>query len=191
MKIVSVWFGAVLLLTTPAEADERVLVVPADGHSGASSDRQSGLFWRQSDWYWFELGTDWIFHVGDDARWADPEFDDASWVTLDSAGTVLRAATRAAVRWDGIGWFRLHLRIFPPLRGQSLALVLSQRGAPEICLNGRLIRNMGTVGASSDAEHCVRIDANWPEVIPVHLGDRSNHVIAVRYSNMRNRERPR
>ena len=25
----------------------------------------------------------WKFHIGDDPRWADPKFDDASWGTMD------------------------------------------------------------------------------------------------------------
>jgi two-component system NtrC family sensor kinase len=180
-----------LLLANPGQADDRVLEVPADGLSPAASRRHADLFPRQSDWRWYELATHWNFHGGDDERWADPEWDDTSWTRLDSAGTLLLDSARADIRWDGMGWFRLHLRLPASLRRQSLALLWTQRGASEIYLDGRLIRSLGTVGVSSDAEECLRIDSEWPEVIPVHFGDRSDHVIAVRYSNFWNIDRPR
>jgi hypothetical protein len=184
-------FIGLLLFANPVQAEEQVLEVPADGLSLTTSGRGMDWFPRRSDWRWYELSTHWYFHSGDDDRWADPEFDEASWARLDSIGTLLLPSTQADIGWDGVGWFRLHFRVPPTLLKQSLALMWTQRGASEIYLDGKLIRSLGSVGVSSHDEECLRFDPGWPEVIPVHLGDRSDHVIAVRYSNFRRMDRPR
>ena len=174
----------------PAPAEEPLLEVPEGAIGPAISSRQAELFPLRSDWRWYELSTHWLFRDGDDLEWADSELPDGQWTRLDSTGTLLRAAVRADTGWDGLGWFRLHLRLPAPLLRQSLSLLWTQRGASEIYLDGRLVRSLGTVGTTPGTEECLRIDPDWPEVIPVHLGSRSDHVIAVRYSNQRNLARP-
>jgi signal transduction histidine kinase len=180
-----------LLFARSSAVEERILVVPADGLRLEPAGRHADPFPHRDDWRWYELATHWRFHAGDDVRWADPEFEDASWAGLDSRGTLLLPSTQAQIRWDGIGWFRLRLRVPPTLLAHSLALVWTQRGASEIYVDGRLIRSLGSVGTSAADEECLRIDPGGPEIIPVHFGDRTDHVIAVRYSNYRNRDRPR
>jgi len=188
VAICTVCLGVLLFYANPGQADERVLEVPAEVLSPATSRGDADLFPRQSDWYWYELATHWYFHAGDDGRWADLEFDDQSWTRLDSAGTRLGPSTRADIKWDGMGWFRLRLQIPPTLRNQSLALLWTQRGASEIYLDGRLIGSFGKLGHSSDTEECLRV---LPKVVPLPFGDRSDHVLAVRFSNFRDRDRSR
>jgi signal transduction histidine kinase len=137
------------------------------------------------------MATHWTFHAGDDEQWVNPELDDASWTRLESAGTLIRPSTQSDIQWDGMGWFRVRFQLPPSLRSRSLALLWTQRGASEIYLDGELIRSFGTVGVPPEAEECTRVDLDWPAVIPLHFSDRHEHVIAVRYSNFRNRNRTR
>src|SRR5512145_1614848 len=58
---------------------------------------------------------------GDGAVWADVHFDDSSWVTLtDSA-----KPEQSNAGWNGIGWFRLHLRVPPELADVPFNLELA------------------------------------------------------------------
>lgn len=188
MKISAVCLGALLLLSIPVFADEGILDIPADRFISPAVDDDTHELPYIRNWQFYPLTTHWRFHSGDNQGWADPAFDDATWTTLDSAGTLLRGAVRSAIGWKGIGWFRLHLRLHPNHYGQSLALMLTQRGASAIYLDGELIRSIGRVGDSRETEQCVRLDLGWPEIIPVHFGDGREHVIAVRYSSIWQRD---
>jgi len=191
IKIGRACLWLLLLLAASALADERVLEVPADGLRPQISGRDTHWFPRQSDWRWYLMATHWTFHAGDDPQWAGPDVDDTSWARLDSAGTLLIPRTRSAIGWEGMGWFRLHIRLPAALLEQSLALMVTQRGASEIYVDGRRVHSLGRVGAPPENEERFRLDPGWPEIIPVHFDDRPEHVIAVRYSNFGSRDFPK
>lgn len=50
--------------------------------------------------------TEWKYHPGDDPSWADPDYDDSSWETVDS---FLSKDNLPSSGWDGIGWFRIRV----------------------------------------------------------------------------------
>ena len=60
------------------------------------------------------LSRNWKYHSGDNAAWANLEFDDSTWETEDlpKAG------------WKGIGWFRLHIVVEPTLWSTPLGLYI-------------------------------------------------------------------
>jgi serine phosphatase RsbU (regulator of sigma subunit) len=121
----------------------------------------------------------WKYSPDDEPRFADPQFDDRPWETLN--GTALAPDRIPQSGWRGLGWFRLRLKVDLALTNQPLALVLAQFGASEVYLNGKLIARYGTVGATPESE----VEYN-PNTVPlsVVLDGRGEHVIAVRHSCM-------
>ncbi len=126
--------------------------------------------------------SNWKYHPGDSAVWANPAFDDSAWETFD---TRLDSDKLPKSGWHGIGWFRLHLEVDSTFWGKPLALNLYQYGgAAEIYLDGKRLCTFGTVGASLEDEQAVGTtigDIHPPKFI---LFDKSaSHVVAVRRSS--------
>ncbi len=121
----------------------------------------------------------WKYSPNAEPRFADPQFDDSAWETLNF--TAITPDNIPKNGWRGIGWFRLRLRVDPTLANQPLALVMVHYGASEIYLDGKLIERYGTVGATPESE----VEYN-PNTVPlaVVLDGRGEHLIAVRHSCM-------
>jgi serine phosphatase RsbU (regulator of sigma subunit) len=125
----------------------------------------------------------WKYQPGDDQAWADPQFDDRDWETLNGTAITLERIPKSG--WRGLGWFRLRLKADPALAQQPLALVMVHYGASEVYLDGKRIQSFGTVGATQETE-----DAYNPNTLPIHivLDARDEHVLAVRHSCMELRD---
>lgn len=123
-----------------------------------------------------KISNGWRFRKGDNLQWAEPAFDDSSWSVTYS---YLYESLQSDTDWDGLGWFRLHLNIDSSLINMPLSFTMSQAGASEVYLDGKLIYKYGRVGASGKSE--ISFDDRDPKVITFKSG--SKHLIAVRYSN--------
>ncbi len=125
----------------------------------------------------------WKYQPGDDSQFADLQFDDHAWETLNGTAITLNSIPKSG--WHGIGWFRLRLKADPALANQPLALVMVHYGASEIYLDGKLMQRFGTVGMTPETE----VTYN-PNTLPVNiaLDARGEHVLAVRHSCMEARE---
>ena len=54
-----------------------------------------------------KLDGPWRFQVGDDPRWADPDFDDSTWATV----TLGQSFTEQGLdSYSGYAWYRLRLQ---------------------------------------------------------------------------------
>jgi len=99
----------------------------------------------------------WRFHIGDDARWADPAFDDARWETVDLtappgahdgdvglSGYVPGWGAHGHAGYSGYAWYRLRI-VVHARPGTELALAgpPSVDDAYQIFLNGRLLGGNG------------------------------------------------
>jgi serine phosphatase RsbU (regulator of sigma subunit) len=126
-----------------------------------------------------ELFENWRYHQGDDAAWANPQYDDAQWdSTLKPA---LAPETIRGNRWSGAGWFRLHLTVDSLLWNQPIGIVVRQAGASELYLDGKLLYRFGTVGGSkSDEQPYQDIYARAIQFSPGR-----EHLLAMRYGNHR------
>ncbi len=112
----------------------------------------------------------WQYHPGDNAAWAEPEFDDSSWELINPE---LRPKELPETGWPGVGWFRHHIVVDSALINKSLGLVIWQAGATQLYLDGILIY---TFGEQSD---------DWTGIPKVLTFDgKERHVIAVRYENL-------
>ncbi|MBS1807041.1 MAG: SpoIIE family protein phosphatase [Acidobacteria bacterium] len=125
----------------------------------------------------------WKYSPHDEPQFAEPQFDDRAWETLNGTAITLDRIPNSG--WHGIGWFRVRLKVDPALANQPLALVMVHYGASEIYLNGKLVERFGTVGTTPEAE--VEYNPN-SQPFDIVLDERSEHVIAVRYSCMAMRD---
>lgn len=121
------------------------------------------------------LGDKIKYHPGDDSAWANPAYDDGDWETTSSW---LAPRHLPAAGWPGLGWFRLHLTVDSTLVNTPLALLVHQRGAAEIYLDGKLWRRFGKVGTAPSQEQIY-----WERNPQTLVFTRSRVVMAVRYSN--------
>ncbi len=53
-----------------------------------------------------QLDGPWRFSVGDDPRWADPAFDDSSWLPVSASQSLVEQGIGG---YSGYAWYRLHL----------------------------------------------------------------------------------
>lgn len=74
------------------------------------------------------LDKGWKFHAGDNPEWAQADFDDSNWQSINPTLEVYDSLPQLQ---RNIGWFRLHLVVDTTLN-QSLVLRIHQSGASEI-----------------------------------------------------------
>jgi len=117
------------------------------------------------------LTSNWRFHPGDNPSWANTALEDSSWELYGSGIRIDRPPKNG---WQGIGWFRLHVLVDSVLWNRPIALMIRQRGAAEIFVDGRLEYAIGVVGPSRDED-------NNPQVLI--FSPHPKHVFAVRYSS--------
>ncbi len=88
------------------------------------------------------LDNPWQFHLGDNAAWASPAFDDSSWEQL-SAGRPW--GTQGHPNTEGFAWYRRHLAFAPGAPGTIALLVPQVDDAYEVYWNGRLLGFHGAI----------------------------------------------
>ncbi len=121
----------------------------------------------------------WKYHVGHDAAWAMPDFNDEDWRRLTSE-EINEDPAKAFENWNGQAWFRFRLTVDERLVNQPLAWRLWHWGASEIYLDGKLLERFGTIaGSDQDGE-----TEQSPRGVPVPFVFESGgvHVFAVHYS---------
>jgi serine phosphatase RsbU (regulator of sigma subunit) len=140
--------------------------LPASGHEGNYTD--PGV----------SIRTSWKYHKGDNMQWAGAAFNDKDWTFTDPS---LDLDSLPAKTFEGIGWFRIKLRADTTLLDQTLALMVSQSGASEIYVDGRLIQGFGKINTL----HPELEERSDPQEVPVGIRfeGSGDHVIAVRYAN--------
>ncbi|WP_373493452.1 ATP-binding protein [Aquiflexum sp.] len=120
------------------------------------------------------LDNGWKYIVGDNMEYASPYFDDSEWNSINPTVDI----HDLPVLWENsIVWFRLNLKIDSTFIGQ-LSMAVQQSGASECYLNGRLIKQLGTV--SLNPKEIVPFNPyQKPMALPVTFS--GEHLLAVRY----------
>ena len=95
------------------------------------------------------LNEGWEFKAGDNPEWSKQDLNDGGWSPIDPT---LELHNLPQVKNAGIGWFRLKLQVDSSLMGESLTMVVSNIGASEIYLNGKLISRFGIVSPDYENE---------------------------------------
>ncbi|HWG19241.1 MAG TPA: SpoIIE family protein phosphatase [Terracidiphilus sp.] len=86
-----------------------------------------------------ELKGQFRFHAGDDARWADPGFNDSNWSLLKSDQSWYDQGYK---NYSGFGWYRF--RVTVPAGQKNLAIFIpAMQDSYAIYANGRLIGHLG------------------------------------------------
>ena len=122
------------------------------------------------------LDQGWKFHAGDNAEWANPDFNDQQWQPINPT---LELSQLPPVKEAGIGWFRLKLQVDSSLTNTTLAMTVGSIGAPAIYLNGKLIYRKGTV---SKDYNVVRTHDSFATGLSSYLSHPSTPVLAVHYT---------
>ena len=126
----------------------------------------------------------WIFHLGDDVRWAAPDWDDGDWQDFNP-WYYSPASDTAALFWN-----RITVEIYEAKAlGDKKGLDLSILGAFDVYWDGHLIGQSGQVGASLEAEVAGAIDNAF--LIPDSLYTPGTHTLALRISTFSNQRRVR
>ena len=108
-----------------------------------------------------ELSGPWKFHVGDDLAWAQQDYDDSSWGTIDvtpPAGSenVELGTSGYIPGWTGSGyphhtgyaWYRLRINVQSSHGRLSIKMPDSADDAYQVYVNGKLIGELGEFTAS-------------------------------------------
>lgn len=121
--------------------------------------------------------TNWKYHKGDDLRWADSAFDDHSWTFISPK---LNLDSIPTGTFETIGWFRLHILVDTTLLNRTLAFLMTQSGASEVYLDGKLIESFGKI----DTENAANEERYDPQEVPmpIYFKNSKTHVIAIRYA---------
>lgn len=118
----------------------------------------------------------WVWNNADNPTFRNPSFSDSGWAYANP----VFGEGRELDGWNGIGWFRLYIRIDSSLADKTLALQLNHDGASEVFWNGKKVAGYGKVGRSKTDMVPERITY---QVIPLDVTDTLPHLLAIRYSN--------
>ena len=142
------------------------------------------------------LDHPWKFHTGDDVRWAEPEFDDSHWESVDLTppagahdsdvgltGYVPGWQARGHRGYIGYAWYRIRISIeSPPGEGLALSGPPYVDSAYQVFLNGRLIGEFGDFSGATPTAYGI----HRPKFFPLSPADVStaesqgSYVIAFR-----------
>jgi hypothetical protein len=91
---------AFLALSGPAQTPSAAAPVSASAPAPAPSPDLSGVHAV------LQLDGPWRFSVGDDPRWADPAFDDSSWLPVNASQSLVEQGIGS---YSGYAWYRLRI----------------------------------------------------------------------------------
>lgn len=116
------------------------------------------------------LNGPWKFHIGDGPGWADPNFDDSDWETMDLtpppgahdadvglSGYVPGWEARGHAGYWGFAWYRLRVSVSSP-QGDRLALAgpPAVDSAYQVFLNGQLLGSAGNFSGSTPTAYSIQ-----------------------------------
>jgi len=100
----------------------------------------------------------WKFHTGDDSRWADPDFEDSGWESVDLTappgahdddvgltGYVPGWGSRGHRGYSGYAWYRLRVAVASPgIQDFALTGPPAVDSAYQVFINGHLLGGLGS-----------------------------------------------
>ena len=85
------------------------------------------------------LAGPWRFHTGDDAAWANPDYDDSGWSLISADKGWSR---QGYAGYGGVAWYRLALSL-PPQHGPLALYIPKVDVSCQVFANGNLIGQVG------------------------------------------------
>lgn len=123
-----------------------------------------------------DISNNWKFHQGDNINWKDRGYNDANWRIIN---TNFSKDSLTKKEQNGICWLRRNIKVDSASRNKIYALMISQRSASEIYLDGNLIYRFGHVDKLASDETPYDPHNN---PISIYLDSAAIHLIAIRYS---------
>jgi two-component system, NtrC family, sensor kinase len=122
---------------------------------------------------YIKLQKAWKWHKGDQTAFASPDFDDTNWEKLDPRKDIHEYPQL----FDGeVRWLRLRF-LLDQKPNTAIGLSVTQAGAAEIYLNGKLVHKFGQVKSKAS----LAVDPlEYPISLPIN--DAGEYVLAVRYA---------
>ncbi|GAB4410150.1 MAG: hypothetical protein OHK0053_36990 [Microscillaceae bacterium] len=121
----------------------------------------------------------WYFIAEDSLAFAQPDYDDRHWTR--SSKMWLNVDSLPPAQLTGYGWFRLRFQVSDSLKNKILALRLISFGACEVYLDGKKVFYSGKVARLASQEIPKVSAGNY--VIPLPLQEKTQHTLAIRFSN--------
>ena len=119
----------------------------------------------------------WHFHAGDLSDAEQSRANTNEWHVLRKSDF---GTADAPPGWQGIGWFRIWVRLDTGLARKKISLRINHDGASEIFVDGRELGGYGKVGRTASEMKAIRAPG---EIIPLWFNDTRAHLVAIRYSN--------
>ncbi len=119
----------------------------------------------------------WKYNSLDSSHFKAVDYDASEWRSVERT-RLMPGQDRDFVEW--LGWFRLDMQVDSSLWGEVLTCHMGQEGALEMYFNGRLVRRMGSIGATpgtTTGEYHI-----LPQPFSIRLDSLQHQVIAVRYA---------
>jgi serine phosphatase RsbU (regulator of sigma subunit) len=123
-----------------------------------------------------ELFEGWKYQIGDDSSWADPDYDDSDWKSINPE---LNKENFKKLDWTGNIWFRNEIQVDSSLWNIVFGFNFFCTGAAEVYLNGKLLYKYGMVGTNPETEIAF-VDMNPRHIL---FDRKEKQILAVRYSN--------
>ena len=122
------------------------------------------------------LDKGWKFHAGDNPEWARPDFNDKDWEPINPALDIRHIPELQNISYY---WFRLTLEVDSFFLNEPIGITLTQVGASEIYLDGKLLYSLGTIDSKNN-----QISSHYLLQKPfvIKLSSRQTQVLAVRYA---------
>ncbi|MGE0566882.1 MAG: PP2C family protein-serine/threonine phosphatase [Bacteroidia bacterium] len=125
----------------------------------------------------YESNAKWLFNKSDDAKFILNKIDESNWTPVK--GNILKEDS-FPIRFNGYGWFRLHIYIDTVI-SEDWSILFHHQGASNIFINEKFVGSYGNV--SKDPNKEVRyLPLGEPIPLPPLKKGEWLH-IAVRYSN--------
>ncbi len=153
------WAGPLLILLGFVSAGAQTVAVAGSpvGSSATAAASLSSVKLGESS---VELNGPWKFRTGDNAAWAQTDFDDSSWGSIDltpppgsADGTVAVSGDLAGwtatgyPKYSGYAWYRLRVNVEGASRRLALKMPDQVDDAYQVFVNGQEIGSFGTFTA--------------------------------------------
>jgi len=158
-----------------------IIVLFCCGHSLSAQDTtiviSSDILTKQNLFYINDT-SGWIYHSGDDAAYALPNYNAAGWKTLKPFNISEQSADRNG---NIEGWFRIRLMPDTDFRNHSLNFVYTfLSGSAEVYINGKLA---GSFGSENGHKKSFQKVNNIIPLLPGFMEAGKPAIIAIHYKN--------
>jgi hypothetical protein len=152
--------GPILLLLLLA-VSVRMYGQAAEGQTGSTGAAASSVVPVKLGESSTELTGPWKFHTGDDMAWAQPDFDDSGWKSIDLTKPV-GWTKQGYPGYSGFAWYRLRVDVQGASRGLALKMPDQTDDAYQVYVNGQKIGQLGKF-----TDHSVTAYPALPEGFPL------------------------